>query len=120
MCGKPTDKYRHLYDIWGQGGIGTIILGNIPCDRRKPQPLYLTRSRCKPLTTLLTGYPEAAGNAIIDPLNPWNAAEAFKPVIAAAKAKGSLVIGQITHAGRVSTPWPPLFLCETLTNQRPL
>jgi hypothetical protein len=42
MCGKPTEKYRHLYDIWGQGGIGTIILGNIPCDRRKSQPLYLT------------------------------------------------------------------------------
>jgi 2,4-dienoyl-CoA reductase-like NADH-dependent reductase (Old Yellow Enzyme family) len=79
-CGKPTQDYLRLYTEWGRGEIGVTILGNIPCDRR---------------------YPEAKKNAVIDPLSPWDAVEAFKPVIAAAKANGSLVIGQVTHAGRV-------------------
>lgn len=43
---------------------------------------------------------EAAGNAIIDKDNTWDAVEAFKPAISAAKAHGSLCIGQLTHAGR--------------------
>lgn len=43
--GKPSKGYVHLYDEWGAGGIGTIILGNIPIHRE-----------------LL----EAKGNAIID------------------------------------------------------
>jgi 2,4-dienoyl-CoA reductase-like NADH-dependent reductase (Old Yellow Enzyme family) len=78
--GKPTPEYIRLYEEWGKGGIGVIVLGNIPCDRR---------------------YPEAKGNAIIDPLSSWDAVEAFGPVIRVAKAGGSLVIGQVTHAGRV-------------------
>jgi 2,4-dienoyl-CoA reductase-like NADH-dependent reductase (Old Yellow Enzyme family) len=80
-CGKPTPEYLRLYEQWGQGEIGVIVLGNIPADRR---------------------YPESKNNAVMDPLNPWDAVAAFKPVIAAAKAKGSIVIGQVTHAGRVS------------------
>lgn len=79
--GQPTEEYIRLYKEWGQGGIGVIVLGNIPCDAR---------------------YPEAKGNAIMDPVSTWNPAEAFKPVMAACKANGSLVIGQVTHAGRVS------------------
>ena len=31
---------------------------------------------------------------------PWDAVEAFKPVIAASKAHGMLCIGQLTHGGR--------------------
>jgi hypothetical protein len=56
-----------------------IVLGNLPVSR----------------TDL-----EAKKNAIIDAKSPWDAVEAFKPVIAAAKAHGSLVIGQTTHGGR--------------------
>ncbi|KNE96593.1 hypothetical protein PSTG_10151 [Puccinia striiformis f. sp. tritici PST-78] len=77
--GKPTAEYVELYKVWGQGKIGIIILGNIPVHRE---------------------YLEAKGNAIIDKDSPWDPVEAFKPVIAAAKAHGSLVIGQLTHAGR--------------------
>ena len=33
-CGKPTEEYFRLFELWGKGGIGTIVLGNIPCDRR--------------------------------------------------------------------------------------
>lgn len=60
-------------------GAGTIIVGNVPVDRR---------------------YPEAIGNAIIDPTQTWNQVEAFKPMIRNAKAEGSVVIVQLTHAGR--------------------
>jgi 2,4-dienoyl-CoA reductase-like NADH-dependent reductase (Old Yellow Enzyme family) len=80
-CGKPTKEYLRLYKIWGEGRIGVTVLGNIPCDRR---------------------YPEAKRNAVIDPLSPWDAVAAFKPVIEAARVSGSIVIGQVTHAGRVS------------------
>lgn len=49
-------------------------------------------------------YPEALKNAIIDRDAPWAAdhVAAFEPVIAAAKAHGSLVLAQLTHGGRQS------------------
>jgi 2,4-dienoyl-CoA reductase-like NADH-dependent reductase (Old Yellow Enzyme family) len=37
----------------------------------------------------------------MDPLSSWDAVAAFRPLMAATKAHGSLVIGQVTHAGRV-------------------
>lgn len=49
-----------------------------------------------------SGYPEARHNAVIDPTSSWDAVAAFKPAIQAAKAGGSIVLGQLTHAGRVS------------------
>jgi len=79
--GWPTPEYINLYKVWGEGKIGTIILGNIPCDAR---------------------YPEAKKNACIDPeiASQDEYVKAYKPVIDAAKAHGSLVIAQVTHAGR--------------------
>ncbi|GAA6043533.1 hypothetical protein JCM8097_001206, partial [Rhodosporidiobolus ruineniae] len=77
--GKPTPEYLKLYEEWGKGAIGVIVLGNIPVEREGL---------------------EAKHNAIIDAKSPWDPVEAFKPVIAAAKAHGSLVIGQLTHGGR--------------------
>lgn len=77
--GKPTPEYLELYRVWSKGKIGIIILGNIPVHRE---------------------YLEAKGNAIIDKDSSWDPVEAFKPVIATSKAHGSLVIGQLTHAGR--------------------
>ncbi|KAK4704414.1 hypothetical protein P7C70_g1802, partial [Phenoliferia sp. Uapishka_3] len=77
----PTPAYLRLYEEWGKGAIGLIIVGNVPCDAR---------------------YPEAKGNAIIDRdhKDNWDQVAAFKPVFAAAKAHGSVVIVQVTHAGR--------------------
>lgn len=40
-----------LYEEWGRGAIGTIIVGNVPCDAR---------------------FPEAKGNAIIDRDHEWD------------------------------------------------
>lgn len=31
--GKPTPEYLKLYEEWGKGAIGVIVLGNIPVDR---------------------------------------------------------------------------------------
>jgi 2,4-dienoyl-CoA reductase-like NADH-dependent reductase (Old Yellow Enzyme family) len=81
MSCPQTPEYVQLYEEWGQGAIGVIVLGNIPCDRR---------------------FPEAKRNAVIDASSPWDAVAAFEPVIRACKAHGSLVIGQVTHAGRAS------------------
>ena len=79
--GWPTPEYINLYKEWGAGGIGTIVLGNIPCDAR---------------------YPEAKKNACIDPTIAGHDeyVKAYKPVVDAAKAHGSLVVAQVTHAGR--------------------
>lgn len=77
--GKPTPEYIELYRVWGQGKIGIIVLGNIPIHRENL---------------------EAKGNFIIDKDSPWDPVECLKPVIDAAKAHGSLVIGQLTHGGR--------------------
>lgn len=77
--GKPTEAYRKLYEEWAKGGTGIIVLGNMPCDRT---------------------HLEAMRNAVLDPDNPWDPVEAFKPTIAAAKSHGALVIGQVTHGGR--------------------
>jgi hypothetical protein len=38
VCGQPTKEYLRLYQEWGQGGIGVIVLGNIPIDRRMFSP----------------------------------------------------------------------------------
>ncbi|GAA6023717.1 hypothetical protein JCM10207_000233 [Rhodosporidiobolus poonsookiae] len=79
--GKPTSEYGRLYEEWGKGRLGVIVSGNIPVDRKGL---------------------EAKGNAVIDPRSEsaWDPVEAFKPVISAAKAEGSLFLAQLTHGGR--------------------
>ena len=78
--GHPTEAYINMYKLWGEGQVGVMIFGNVPCDVR---------------------YPEAARNMCLDPdESPPNIVQMFKPAITAAKAHGSLAIIQITHAGR--------------------
>lgn len=31
--GHPTEQYRHLYELWGKGGTGIIVFGNVPCGK---------------------------------------------------------------------------------------
>lgn len=77
--GQPTAEYEHLYKLWGEGGTGIIVFGNVPCDVR---------------------YPEAARNMCLDPEHsPKDIAERFGKVVKASKAHGSLAIIQLTHAG---------------------
>ncbi|GAA5926703.1 hypothetical protein JCM3775_007015 [Rhodotorula graminis] len=77
--GHTTPEYNRLYEEWGKGKIGVIVLGNIPIDYEGL---------------------EAKKNAIIDARSSYDPVENLKPAISAAKAHGSLVIGQLTHGGR--------------------
>ncbi|BGP44950.1 hypothetical protein JCM10450v2_000765 [Rhodotorula kratochvilovae] len=77
--GRTTEEYNRLYKVWGEGKIGVIVLGNIPIDYEGL---------------------EAKKNCIIDARSSYDPVENLKPAVAAAKAHGSLVIGQLTHGGR--------------------
>lgn len=61
------------------GGAGLICFGNIPVDRYN-----------------LENY----NNAVLDPRNPWDPIEAFKPAIRAAKSRGALCLPQLQFPGR--------------------
>ncbi|KAM0433414.1 hypothetical protein ACHAPT_004292 [Fusarium lateritium] len=84
--GIPSQQLITLYRRWGAGGWGQILTGNIAIDG-----LNL----------------EAAGNAIIAASHPFEGPrfEAFKELAAAGKENGSLMIGQVTHAGRQVESW---------------
>ncbi|QKX58674.1 uncharacterized protein TRUGW13939_05801 [Talaromyces rugulosus] len=83
--GIPGQDLINLYRRWGEGGWGTILTGNI-------QTQYLM--------------PGSRGDMIIDPESPMEGErfDGFKHVAEAAKANGSLIIGQISHVGRKVTP----------------
>jgi 2,4-dienoyl-CoA reductase-like NADH-dependent reductase (Old Yellow Enzyme family) len=61
------------------GGAGLICFGNIPVHRDN-----------------LENY----NNAVLDPQNPWDPIEAFKPAIRAAKSRGALCLPQLQFPGR--------------------
>ncbi|RSM15783.1 hypothetical protein CDV31_004884 [Fusarium ambrosium] len=84
--GIPSKQLINLYRSWGAGGWGQILTGNIATDA-----VHL----------------EAAGNTIIKASDPFEGPrfEAFKELAAAAKENGSLLIGQVTHAGRQVESW---------------
>ncbi|CEQ38968.1 SPOSA6832_00450 [Sporobolomyces salmonicolor] len=83
--GKPTPAYIKLYEEWGKGDIGVIVLGNVPVNRTAP---------------------EAEHNAVIDKANVTalsgdHFAHSAKPLLTISRTEqGSLVIAQLTHAGR--------------------
>ena len=79
--GIPMKSLINVYKRWGEGGLGTILTGNIMID----------------LDQL-----EAAGNPII-PRGAEFAGErfdAFKDLATEGKKHGSLMIGQLSHPGR--------------------
>jgi 2,4-dienoyl-CoA reductase-like NADH-dependent reductase (Old Yellow Enzyme family) len=79
--GIPSPELINLYKRWGEGGFGIILTGNILID-----PEHL----------------EAAGNTVVPRTAPFYGQrfEAFKAMATAAKACGSLCIGQVNHPGR--------------------
>ncbi|KAI1085193.1 NADH oxidase [Whalleya microplaca] len=79
--GIPTQDLFNLYGHWGQGGWGIIITGNILID----------------VTHL-----EAPGNMIVSIDAPPSGPrfEAFQQLARAAKAGGSIFLGQLNHPGR--------------------
>ncbi|KAK3342060.1 hypothetical protein B0T25DRAFT_574370 [Lasiosphaeria hispida] len=79
--GIPTKELINVYRRWGEGGFGTIATGNVMIDYENL---------------------EAAGNPIIPRDAPFEGErfEAFREMAAAAKRHGSLVVAQLSHAGR--------------------
>jgi 2,4-dienoyl-CoA reductase-like NADH-dependent reductase (Old Yellow Enzyme family) len=95
--GKPTPEYIKLYEEWGKVGFAVLTtLGTPPNGKASATFFFASRSVRE------TGRLPKTITPIL-PCRQISAsvyAEAFKPVIAAAKAHGSLVIGQTTHGGR--------------------
>ncbi|KAI5983157.1 hypothetical protein EDC04DRAFT_2592049 [Pisolithus marmoratus] len=77
--GQPTEELIRLYETWGMGGIGIIITGNVQIKK---------------------DHLEATGNLIIDRELPSDYLDDYRELARAAKARGSLVLGQLSHPGR--------------------
>ncbi|OCK79488.1 FMN-linked oxidoreductase [Lepidopterella palustris CBS 459.81] len=79
--GIPSKPLINVYKRWGSGGFGQIVTGNImiACDQL-----------------------EGRGSMVIPPDSGFSGArfDAFKALAAAAKAHGSLIVGQLNHPGR--------------------
>ena len=73
---NPTVALISLYQRWGQGGAGVLILGNTPVD---------------------LWHLEHAGNFV---LSPHSDMDKVKQLAAAAKAGGAKVLPQLSHSGR--------------------
>ncbi|CEL52828.1 hypothetical protein RSOLAG1IB_11173 [Rhizoctonia solani AG-1 IB] len=78
--GVPHERLIKLYEEWGKGDWGIISTGNVMV-----HPEHL----------------EAAGNAILyAPHETPERIERFRNIAAAGKAHGSLMVMQLSHAGR--------------------
>jgi 2,4-dienoyl-CoA reductase-like NADH-dependent reductase (Old Yellow Enzyme family) len=79
--GIPSPDLIALYERWGKGGWGQILTGNIMIDRYNL---------------------EGPNNAIIPLEAPFHGPrfEAFQQLASKAKAHGSLIVAQVSHAGR--------------------
>jgi 2,4-dienoyl-CoA reductase-like NADH-dependent reductase (Old Yellow Enzyme family) len=76
---RATPALERLYRLWGQGGAGLLLTGNVQIDRK---------------------HLEAAGNVAIDGSEDAAALVALTGFAAAAKSGGAEVWMQISHAGR--------------------
>ncbi|KAF2106353.1 hypothetical protein BDV96DRAFT_533879 [Lophiotrema nucula] len=83
QSGIPTPGLVNVYRRWGEGGFGQIVTGNIMID-----PTHL----------------EERGNMIIpgDADFRGERFDAFRQLGAAGRAQGSLMVGQISHPGRLA------------------
>ncbi|KAF4339894.1 NADH oxidase [Fusarium beomiforme] len=84
--GYPTPELITLYRNWGAGGWGTILTSNVIIDG-----INL----------------EAPGNLVIPADEPFEGRrfDGFKEMATAAKQNGSLLIAQVSHAGRQVEEW---------------
>ncbi|KAI1842063.1 hypothetical protein JX266_011714 [Neoarthrinium moseri] len=79
--GIPGKDLATLYRKWGEGGWGQLLTGNVQ---------------------IHPGHLEGKGNKIIPPDAPFEGErfEGFKAIADGAKAHGSLIVAQVSHAGR--------------------
>jgi 2,4-dienoyl-CoA reductase-like NADH-dependent reductase (Old Yellow Enzyme family) len=76
---RATPTLERLYRLWGVGGVGLLLTGNVQVDRK---------------------HLEAAGNVAIDGSEDAAALTALRGFATAAKSGGARVWMQISHAGR--------------------
>lgn len=76
---RATSRHQTLYERWGKGGTGLLITGNVMVDR---------------------WHLERPGNIVIDGPQDEAALTGLRALAAGAKADGSSVVMQISHAGR--------------------
>lgn len=77
--GNPTPELDRLYDIWGKGGCGLLLSGNVHVD---------------------ADHLERPGNVIVDRPGDPVLIDAIRRWTASAKAGGAQFWAQISHAGR--------------------
>lgn len=79
--GIPSKNLVNVYKLWGEGGYGQILTGNIMIEYDQL---------------------EAMGNPIIPCEADFSGErfQAFKEIAEASKAHGSLIVGQVSHPGR--------------------
>lgn len=79
--GIPSQELVNVYKRWGEGGFGQILTGNL---------------------MIFPDHLEAMGNPIIPATAPLSGPRftAFQSLASAAKAHGSLIVGQVSHPGR--------------------
>jgi 2,4-dienoyl-CoA reductase-like NADH-dependent reductase (Old Yellow Enzyme family) len=79
--GIPSENLVNVYKLWGEGGYGQILTGNIMIEYDQL---------------------EAMGNPIIPHKAEFRGLrfERFKQMAEVAKAYGSLIVGQVSHPGR--------------------
>ncbi|PKB14742.1 2,4-dienoyl-CoA reductase-like NADH-dependent reductase (Old Yellow Enzyme family) [Novosphingobium kunmingense] len=80
--GRPTAALERLYAVWGKGGCGLLLSGNVLIDG---------------------DHLERPGNVIIDAAPDGAMIDALRRWTAAAKADGAQFWAQINHAGRQTT-----------------
>ncbi len=78
-AGNPTPELDRLYGIWGKGGCGLLLSGNVQID---------------------ADHLERPGNVIVDRPGDVALIEAMRRWTAAAKAGGARFWAQVSHAGR--------------------
>lgn len=81
-AGRPTASLERLYSVWGKGGCGLLLSGNVLIDG---------------------DHLERPGNVIVDAAPDGAMIDAMRGWTAAAKAQGSQFWAQINHAGRQTT-----------------
>ena len=74
-----NDRFVRLYEIWGRGGAGLLVTGNVLVDR---------------------WHLERGGNLAIEGEQSDEALAKLSEIAGAAKAEGSLIFMQINHSGR--------------------
>jgi 2,4-dienoyl-CoA reductase-like NADH-dependent reductase (Old Yellow Enzyme family) len=78
----PDDRLVRLYERWASAGVAALVTGNVQVDRH---------------------HLERAANLVLDEHTSPRARDGYRRLTAAAREHGTLMIAQLSHAGRATT-----------------